>query len=198
MSMDFGKAAFIASYGLGSQLPPSAGAEIVFCGRSNVGKSSLLNKLCRRKALARVSATPGKTTTVNFFSAGEGFFLVDLPGYGYAKRSQAEKERWAALLEHFFTSGRDIRLALLLLDMRHAPSQDDIGMLDYISHLGLPLIAVLTKADKLGKTDYARNLAALGDALAPYAPRAVVPFTVNDEACAQTLRDAVNTQLSEG
>ena len=89
--MDFLNAEFITSYGFTSQLPPSQGAEVVFCGRSNVGKSSLINKLCNRKSLARVSSTPGKTTTVNFFSVGEGYVLVDLPGYGYAKRSDSEK-----------------------------------------------------------------------------------------------------------
>ncbi|MEA4912521.1 MAG: ribosome biogenesis GTP-binding protein YihA/YsxC [Oscillospiraceae bacterium] len=196
--MDLNKAAFLFSCGLSDQLPAPQGAEIVFCGRSNVGKSSLLNKLCNRKSLARVSATPGKTTTVNYFSAGDGYYLVDLPGYGYAKRSQAEKARWAKLLEYYFVSGRDIRLALLLLDMRHAPSEEDGTMLAYLRELRVPMLIVLTKADKLNKTEFAEQRARFDAWLCPYAPRAVVPFSVQGEADVQQLRDTIKNQLNEG
>lgn len=195
--MNFLKAEFLSSYGLASQLPPSKGAEVVFCGRSNVGKSSLINKLCNRKSLARVSSTPGKTTTVNMFSAGEGVYLVDLPGYGYAQRSESEKKRWAALMEHFFNSGRDIRLAVQLLDMRHKPSNEDFDMLGFLFHSGIPTVAVLTKSDKLNKTEYKTNLESFGEWLKSYGPRDIIPFTVNSNECAEALRDRINELLGE-
>ncbi len=195
--MNFLKAEFLSSYGLASQLPPSKGAEVVFCGRSNVGKSSLINKLCNRKSLARVSSTPGKTTTVNMFSAGEGEYLVDLPGYGYAQRSESEKKRWAALMEHFFNSGRDIRLAVQLLDMRHKPSNEDFDMLGFLFHSGIPTVAVLTKSDKLNKTEYKTNLESFGEWLKSYGPRDIIPFTVNSNECAEALRDRINELLGE-
>ncbi|MEG2939291.1 MAG: ribosome biogenesis GTP-binding protein YihA/YsxC, partial [Oscillospiraceae bacterium] len=130
--MDFNQAQFTCSFGLRDQLPPSDTVELVFSGRSNVGKSSLINKLCTRKALARVSSTPGKTTTINFFSLGKDTTLVDLPGYGYAKRSHEERIRWANLMEHYFKSDRNIKLVLLLIDSRHKPSDEDFGMLEFL------------------------------------------------------------------
>ena len=160
---------FAASYGTSSQLPPSTLPEIVFSGRSNVGKSSLINRLFSRKNLARVSSTPGKTVTVNFFK-GDGVIFADLPGYGYAKRNRSEKERWAELMEGYFSSGRNIKLVVQLLDMRHAPSADDITMLDFLSGSGIPYVIVFTKCDKLNKgetekrrEESAKELAAYGD-----------------------------------
>ena len=118
--MDTTKAEFKASYGLSSQLPERDRAEIVFSGRSNVGKSSLINKLCNRKSLARVSSTPGKTATINFYTVG-GVYLVDLPGYGYAKVAQGERQRWDKLINSYFERGRRCALLVQLLDSRHAP-----------------------------------------------------------------------------
>ncbi len=195
--MNFLKAEFLSSYGLAAQLPPSKGAEVVFCGRSNVGKSSLINKLCNRKSLARVSSTPGKTTTVNFFSAGEGEFLVDLPGYGYAQRSESEKKRWAALMEHFFNSGRDIRLAVQLLDMRHKPSPEDFEMLGFLFHSKIKTLAVLTKSDKLNKTEYNDKLNSFEEWLKVYGLKSTMPFTVNSSDCAEKLREKINELLEE-
>lgn len=195
--MEFLKAEFLTSYGLASQLPPSKGTEVVFCGRSNVGKSSLINKLCNRKSLARVSSTPGKTTTVNFFSAGEGSFLVDLPGYGYAQRSGSERARWASLMEHFFNSGRDIKLAVQLLDMRHKPSAEDFDMLRFLFESGIPTIAVLTKADKLNKTEYKKNLADFDEWLKIFGLLEITPFSVNSNDYAEGLRDKINELLGE-
>ena len=116
--MDTTKAEFKASYGLSSQLPERDRAEIVFSGRSNVGKSSLINKLCNRKSLARVSSTPGKTATINFYTVG-GVYLVDLPGYGYAKVAQGERQRWDKLIDSYFERGRRCALLVQLLDSRH-------------------------------------------------------------------------------
>ena len=126
--MNFNKAEFIASYGISTQLIQDDLPEIAFAGRSNVGKSSLLNKLFNRKNLARVSSVPGKTVTVNFYNV-DGNRFVDLPGYGYAKISKSEKDRFSELMEGYFQSGRNIKLVVQLVDMRHKPSADDIGMI---------------------------------------------------------------------
>ena len=135
--MRFDKIEFTAAYGTSKQLPPSGVPEIVFSGRSNVGKSSLINKVFNRKNLARVSSMPGKTITVNFFK-GDGVIFADLPGYGYAKREQSEKKRWADLMEGYFQSGRNIALVVQLIDMRHAPSADDMDMLYFLRQMEIP------------------------------------------------------------
>lgn len=162
--MNYNKADFMASYGISSQLPDSDRPEISFSGRSNVGKSSLINKLCSRKNLARVSATPGKTATINFYEVDSCYF-VDLPGYGYAKISKAEKKRFGELMEGYFQSGRPIRLVVQLIDMRHAPTADDLQMIDFLQQIGLPFVVVLTKADKLKPTQYKKRLEELGTEL---------------------------------
>ena len=151
--MNYAKASFKASYGLSSQLPASDRPEIVFSGRSNVGKSSLINKLCNRKSLARVSGVPGKTATINFYEVDDVYF-VDLPGYGYAKVGREERRRWDELINSYFAKAERSTLLVQLLDSRHAPSADDKTMLEYLRHYGIPFIAVLTKADKLKKSQY--------------------------------------------
>ena len=150
--MNYSKVQFEAAYGTSKQLPASDLPEIAFSGRSNVGKSSLINKIFMRKSLARVSSMPGKTTTVNFFRVDDVRF-ADLPGYGYAKRSESEKRRWADLMEGYFQMGRNLKLIVQLVDMRHAPSQDDLMMINFIREAGYPFIIVLTKLDKLKKTE---------------------------------------------
>lgn len=150
--MNYQKADFQASYGLSSQLPDSDRPEFVFSGRSNVGKSSLINKLCNRKNLARVSATPGKTATINFYTVDAAYF-VDLPGYGYAKVSAADRQRWDQLINSYFDAARNCVLLVQLLDSRHAPSADDMQMLEYLRYRGIPFVAALTKADKLKKSE---------------------------------------------
>ncbi len=149
--MNYNNVNYEASYGTARQLPASDLPEIAFSGRSNVGKSSLINKIFNRKSLARVSSMPGKTTTVNFFRV-EDVRFADLPGYGYAKRSDDEKRRWAGLMEQYFRMGRDLKLVVQLIDMRHAPSKDDYTMLEFIKDSGYPFVVVLTKCDKLKKT----------------------------------------------
>ena len=146
--MNFQNVRFEASYGLFSQIPPSQMPEFAFSGRSNVGKSSLINKLFSRKQLARVSATPGKTATINFYRTEEARF-ADLPGYGYAKVSRKEKERWAGLIGDYLASDRDIALVFQLIDMRHAPTKEDLMMIDYLVECEMPFVIVLTKMDKL-------------------------------------------------
>lgn len=149
--MRYFDAKFISSYGLIEQLPKSEKLEIVFAGRSNVGKSSLLNKLFNRKNLAKVSSVPGKTATINFYGVDDVYF-VDLPGYGYAKVAKSEKKRWGNLIEGYFRDDRLVGLVVLLVDMRHNISSLDLQMVEFLIEFQLPFIVVLTKADKLGKT----------------------------------------------
>jgi GTP-binding protein len=149
--MNFNKAEFAASYGNFSQIPPQQRLEIAFAGRSNVGKSSLINKILNRKSLARVSSVPGKTATINFFSV-DGIYFVDLPGYGYAKVSKTEKKRWSELIDGYLMSERNIALVFQLIDMRHPPTEDDFLMIDFLIQNQMPFIVVLTKADKLSSS----------------------------------------------
>lgn len=155
--MNLSNAEFIASYGTDKQLPESIQPEICFSGRSNVGKSSLINKLLGRKAIAKISSTPGKTTTINFFRAGE-IMLVDLPGYGYAKVSAAERNRWDSLMNAYFSGSRNIRLCFQLLDIRRTLSGDDERMIAFLKSRYIPFAAVLTKCDKLNKTELAEKI----------------------------------------
>ena len=154
--MNYNNVTFEAAYGTAKQLPVSDLPEIVFSGRSNVGKSSLINKLFNRKSLARVSSVPGKTTTVNFFRC-EDVRFADLPGYGYAKRSGDEIRRWSNLMEGYFQSGRNIKLVVQLVDMRHKPTADDKTMIDFLTATGVPFVIALTKSDKLKKTERAKR-----------------------------------------
>ncbi len=174
--MNFNKAEFEFAAGNASQLPESVIPEVVFSGRSNVGKSSLINKLVNRKALARVSATPGKTATINFFRVDK-FHLVDLPGYGYAKVSKTEKQRWADLMEGYFTGERYYTLVVQIVDMRHSPSADDMNMIEYLYSHGFPFIIVLTKKDKLKKTQQIKRLEELSKELSAYSDIPLFPFS---------------------
>lgn len=157
--MNFHKVEYCESYGLSSQIPQSDQLEFVFAGRSNVGKSSLINKLFNRKNLARVSGVPGKTATINIYRLDDVDF-VDLPGYGYAKVSKGEKRRWAEMIEGYFNKIEDRNLAVvfLLMDMRHSPSKDDRQMVSYLIERELPFVVILTKKDKLNKTEYENRL----------------------------------------
>ena len=157
--MNYNNVTFETSFGRPDQLPPVSLPEIAFCGRSNVGKSSMLNKLFNRKSIARVSSMPGKTATINFFLL-EGVRFADLPGYGYAKVSKSEKARWGKLMDGYFTSGRELCLVCLLLDIRHSPSTDDRTMLNFLTEAGYPFVVILTKADKLSKKQIEERLSA--------------------------------------
>lgn len=150
--MNFQKVTFELAAGRKDQLPQGHLPEIVFSGKSNVGKSSLINRLVNRKALARVSATPGKTATINFYRIPE-CRLVDLPGYGYARVSQGERERWASLVEGYFAQDRRIALVIQLIDMRHKPSADDLQMIDFLLQTQRPFLVVCTKCDKLNQSE---------------------------------------------
>lgn len=162
--MNFHVASFKAAYGTSRQLPASARPEVSFAGRSNVGKSSLLNKLMYRKGLAKVSQTPGKTATINFYDV-DGYDFVDLPGYGYAKVAKSELGRWSELIEGYFNQDRAFALVASLIDIRHEPSALDRHMVQFLIEADLPFAIVLTKADKLSKQQQAKQRAAIRKAL---------------------------------
>ena len=150
--------------------------EVVFSGHSNVGKSSLINKLVQRKALARVSAQPGKTATVNFYRLRE-FRMVDLPGYGYAKVSKAEKERWASLVEGYLSAERNIKLIIQIIDIRHKPTKDDYDMISFLYNCNAPFVIVLTKKDKLKKLAFEKRIEEIVDELQDYEGVQLIPFS---------------------
>ena len=162
------------SAGRKDQLIRDGRCQIAFSGRSNVGKSSALNKLMNRKSLARVSSSPGKTITVNFFDVDSRLYLVDLPGYGFAKRSEQEKRKWSDLTDSYFRDPENISLVLQLVDLKTGPSRDDQAMIDYLQEVGIPFVIVATKFDKLNKTNQAKNLKELQDR---YFPVPVFPFS---------------------
>lgn len=174
--MNYNKAEFEQAYSLLSQLPESSEAEIAFAGRSNVGKSSLLNKLFNRKQLARVSSVPGKTVTINFYDV-DGVKFVDLPGYGYAKISKQELNRFSELMEGYFKSERKIALVVQLIDMRHPATKDDLAMIEFMKAMNIPFIIVMTKADKLKKKAYEERLKLSKQELVSAQGAPVVPFS---------------------
>lgn len=189
--MNYNNAVFEKAYGTFEQLEQSDMPEICFSGRSNVGKSSLINKVLNRKSLARVSATPGKTVTINFYKV-DNIRLVDLPGYGYAKVPFAEKNRWSDLMEGYFNSNRDIRMVFQLIDMRHPATEFDLWMLDFLSQMGYPYTVVLTKADKLNKTETANRLTLIGEELGDFAENVqIIPFSVNNNNDFLKLREII-------
>ncbi|AGF55319.1 ribosome biogenesis GTP-binding protein YihA/YsxC [Clostridium saccharoperbutylacetonicum] len=151
------KSDFVTSAVKKNQYPIDNRAEIAFVGRSNVGKSSIINALTNRNKLAKVSQTPGKTRLINFFIINDDFYLVDLPGYGYAKVSKSEKESWGKTIETYLTSREQLKRVVLLVDSRHKPTGDDILMYKWIKHFGYDVIIVATKSDKLSRNELKKN-----------------------------------------
>ena len=145
-------------FGPTSKLPEETMPELAFAGRSNVGKSSLINSLLNRKNLARTSSSPGKTVTINFYNVNEEFFLVDLPGYGYAKASLAERAKWGKMIEKYLSTREVLRTVVLLVDIRHAPTKDDVMMYHWILENGLTPIVVATKLDKIKRSQKDKQL----------------------------------------
>ena len=188
--MRFDKVNYEASYGTAQQLPASEHIEIAFAGRSNVGKSSMLNKILNRKNLARVSSVPGETVTVNFFDC-DGIKLVDLPGYGYAKVNFNEKKRWADLMEGYFTSDRNIRLVVQLTDMRHPVTKDDLDMMRFMQSAGYDFIVVMTKSDKLNKTERTKRMEDIHTELAEFGDVKIIPFSASNGEGADEIRKAI-------
>ena len=194
--MNFNNAVFEMSAGLARQLPESTFPEVVFSGRSNVGKSSLLNKILNRKALARVSATPGKTITINFYKIDDGR-LLDLPGYGYAKRSKAETARFSELCEGYFSEERNVALVVQLIDMRHPASQDDMNMISFLCDYGFPFVLVLTKSDKLNKTETAARLADFEKQFSEYENLTMIPFSSKNGQGADEIKRVISECVAD-
>ena len=194
--MNFNKVDFEMSAGLAKQLPLSVVPEVVFSGRSNVGKSSLLNKILNRKALARVSATPGKTVTVNFYKT-DGCRLVDLPGYGYAKRSKAETARFSELCENYFSKERNVALVVQLIDMRHPASSDDMNMVSFLCDYGYHFVIVLTKADKLNKTETSNRLADFEKQFSEYVNITMIPFSSKTGQGVEKIKGIISECVSD-
>lgn len=191
--MNYNKVQFEAAFGTLKQIPPSELPEIVFAGRSNVGKSSMLNRLFNRKNLARVSSVPGKTITINFFRVDD-VRIVDLPGYGYAKVAKGEKRRWAEMMEGYFQSGRNIKLVVQLVDMRHKPSEDDYIMMRFLRDTGLPFVVAATKSDKLNKTQYNERKSALNEELAEFGDNlTIIPFSSEKGDGAEELKAVIES-----
>ena len=188
--MNFHLASFEASFGLFSQLPPSDHLEIAFAGRSNVGKSSLINKLLNRRNLARVSSVPGKTATINFYTL-EDIRIVDLPGYGYAKVSKSEKARWAGLMEGYFADDRRLGLVVQLVDMRHAPTRDDLQMINFLIDNEFPFVIVLTKRDKLSARQQQERLKELAKELPYFEQLTILPISSTSGEGMQELREII-------
>ena len=188
--MNFHNAVFETSYATSDALPKSDLLEIAFAGRSNVGKSSMINKIFNRKNLARVSSMPGKTATINFFRL-ENIRFVDLPGYGYAKVSKSEKLRWAELMEGYFNSDRDIALVVQLVDFRHPPTKDDLSMIDFLIEMEFPFIVVLTKADKLSSKQRAERLESLKSEIPCCEDVTVVEFSSETGEGVEEIKDII-------
>ena len=174
--MNFQNVEFLISAASPEAFPKRRLPEIAFAGKSNVGKSSVINRLLQRKNFARVGDKPGKTIHVNYFLVDNSCYLVDLPGYGFAKVSQAEKERWGKLMEDYFAAGR-ITLGILIVDYRHPPTNNDITMANWFLESGCPFVVVANKLDKLKKSEYAQNLAVIRRDLALPESVPVIPFS---------------------
>ena len=194
--MNYNKAEFETSCATAKGLIPSDTPEVCFSGHSNVGKSSLLNKVFNRKSLARTSNKPGKTATVNFFKC-ENIRFADLPGYGFAKVSFEERQRWGELMEVYFSSNRDIRMVFQLIDSRHKPTKDDIDMLHFLQDNGFSFVIVLTKIDKLKAKERQNNIEMLKSEMAFVKDVPMIPFSAENGEGVETVRDLLE-KINEG
>ncbi len=158
-------AEFVTSAVKPTHYPPSEFPEVAFAGRSNVGKSSLINKLVNRKRLVKTSSTPGRTQLINFFTVNENLSFVDLPGYGYAKVPKAVKKKWGPMVESYLASRSSLKAVVLLMDLRRTPRQEEFNLIDWLLHYKIPMILVLTKADKLSKTKQRKQRLVAADIL---------------------------------
>ena len=175
--MNLQKAEFVTSITAMEKLPKDGLPQIAFSGKSNVGKSSVINRVLNRKNFARVGETPGKTVHINFFRIDDRAYFVDLPGYGYAKVPQAEKERWGRLMEQYFSVPERIALGILIVDARHKPTENDVTMARYFQDSGRPYLVVANKLDKLKKSEIKPNLALIRQTLALSENTVLIPFS---------------------
>ena len=175
--MNYQKVEFTISAANASQFARDGIPQIAFAGKSNVGKSSLINALMNRKALARTSSQPGKTQTINFYNINEAIYLVDLPGYGYARTSVAEKEKWGVMIERYLHTSQNLKAVFLLVDIRHAPNANDHQMYDWIVQNGYQPIIIATKLDKLKRSQVQKALRTIRDGLSLPKDTLLIPFS---------------------
>ena len=163
--------------GVTSKVPDTAYAEVAFAGKSNVGKSSLINALMNRKALARTSAQPGKTQTINFYNINDAMYLVDLPGYGYAKSSEEVKAKWGKMIENYLHTSKQLKAVFLLIDIRHDPSANDRMMYEWMVYQGFAPIIIATKLDKIKRSQIQKNVKAICEGLNVQPGTTIIPFS---------------------
>ena len=163
--------------GVTSKVPDTAYAEVAFAGKSNVGKSSLINALMNRKALARTSAQPGKTQTINFYNINDAMYLVDLPGYGYAKASEEVKAKWGKMIENYLHTSKQLKAVFLLIDIRHDPSANDRMMYEWMVYQGFAPIIIATKLDKIKRSQIQKNVKAIREGLNVQTGTTIIPFS---------------------
>ena len=197
MTVNLNKAEFIRSAVKNADFPQDDLKRVVFAGKSNVGKSSVINRLLNRKNFARVGASPGKTTHINFFLIDKVFYLVDLPGYGYAKVSQQERERWGRLIEEFFADEKQISYGVFIVDIRHKPTENDIIMAECFKGLGIPFCVVANKSDKLKKSQIEPALELIADTL-DISRDIIVPFSAEKGDGRDTVLERVYLNLGLG
>lgn len=190
------KAQFVQSLSAFKLFPGQGLPEIAMVGKSNVGKSSLINNLTRNGKLARTSSEPGKTRLVNLFLINESFFLVDLPGYGFARASKQEKDKWAGMIEGYLQKSEHLRRVFQLVDIRHAPTQDDQMMVEYMRHYEIPFTVIATKADKLSKAQRGRNIPVICRTLAVQ-PWEVLVHSSKDSTGRDAILDAIEADISD-
>ncbi len=195
--MNIRDAQFITSAADGGGYPPPGLPEIAFAGRSNVGKSSLINTLVNRKRLVKTSNTPGRTQLINFFSVNDAMVLVDLPGYGYAKVPEAVRRKWGPMITAYLSDRETLRGVVLILDIRRIPTTEDREMLSWLIHGGLPLLPVLTKADKLSKTQAMRQRKAIAEAISLPADDFTL-FSAKTRLGREQVWESIGALLTEG
>ena len=184
--------------GVTSRLPENDGIEIAFAGKSNVGKSSLINGLLNRKSLARTSSQPGKTQTINFYKINGQFYFVDLPGYGYAKVSEAEREKWGKMVERYLHGSKKLVLVFLLVDIRHEPSANDKMMYEGICHNGFRPVIIATKADKIKRSQLSKQIKTIRTGLKMQAEDVLMTFSSLSKQGRDEILDYIETALSNG
>ena len=163
--------------GITSKIPDNPYYEVAFAGKSNVGKSSMINALLNRKSLARTSAQPGKTQTINFYNINDAMYMVDLPGYGYAKTSASEKEKWGKMIENYLHTSKKLQAVFLLIDIRHDPSANDKMMYDWMVYQGFAPIIIATKLDKIKRSQIQKNVKAIREGLKVKPGTIIIPFS---------------------
>ena len=183
--------------GITSKLPENTLPEIAFAGKSNVGKSSLINSLMNRKSYARISATPGKTQTINFYNINQEFYLVDLPGYGYAKVSEQEKQKWGKMIEKYLRQSKVLKAVFLLVDIRHDPSANDKIMYEWILSNGFHPIIIATKADKINRSQLQKQLKAVRQGLNVDKDTIVIPFSAQTKQGREEIYELIDHMIEQ-